>query len=359
MLKKIILIQLALLFLCLTNCNSKPAALKAVYKKDFLIGNVINHVYMSGGHFDLLKKHFNTVTCENEMKPENLAPLSKSGEYKWQMADSMVNKMKENGIQVHGHTLIWHSQTRTWMTSGSPQEAKENMINHINTVLDHFRGKVVSWDVVNEAMADGITDPSDWKSCLRAESGWYKTLGPDYVELAFRTARQADPEIILYYNDYGLNDCNKAAAVRNMVKDINDRYKAEGNNRSLIDGIGMQGHYGLWLNVNDVRASLEMFKETGVEISITELDIESRLTNSREWGVNRNTVMPQEQAQQQAKLYAQLFRLFREYKDTIARVTFWGMDDKNSWKSIGNPCLFDGELNPKPAFFAVSNPDEY
>ena len=358
MLKNFFLIQFAILAICLTACGGKSSPLKTIYKKDFLIGNVINHVYMNGEHFDLLKKHFNTVTCENEMKPENLAPAGKNGQYRWQTADSMVNKMKENGIQVHGHTLIWHSQTRAWMTNGTADEVKENMINHINIVLDHFRGKVVSWDVVNEAMADGITDPSDWKKCLR-ESGWYKALGPDYVELAFRTARQADPKIIFYYNDYSLNDRNKAAAVRNMVKDINDRYKAEGNKRNLIDGIGMQGHYGLWLNVNDVRASLELFKDIGVEISITELDIESRPTNSREWGVNKNTVMPEEQMLQQAKLYALLFRLLMEYRDTITRVTFWGMDDKNSWKSIGNPCLFDGDLNPKPAFFAVSNPAEF
>ena len=359
MIKNVFFITFAIISLCFTACDSKSAPLKTIYKKDFLVGNIINHVYMDGNHFDLLKTHFNTVTCENEMKPENLAPAGKNGQYRWSTADNMVKKMRDNGIQVHGHVLIWHSQTRAWMTYGTAEEVKENMINHINTVLNHFKGKVVSWDVVNEAMMDGITDASDWKNCLRTESGWYKALGPDYIELAFRTAREADPNIILYYNDYSLNERNKATAVRNMVKDINDRYRAEGNRRNLIDGIGMQGHYGLWLNVNDVRASLELFKEIGVEISITELDVESRLTSSREWGVNRNTVMPQAQAQEQAKLYASLFKLFREYKDTIARVTFWGMDDKNSWKSIGNPCLFDGDLNPKPAFFAVSNPAEF
>jgi len=357
--KKIkVLIQIMLILIFMTACDDKTA-LKTIYRNDFLIGNIINPVYMDGNHFDLLKKHFNTVTCENDMKPDRLAPVSKGGAYRWREADNMADKARKNGMQVHGHVLVWHSQSRAWFTSGTPEEAEENMINHINTVLEHFKGRVASWDVVNEAMADGITDPSDWKSCLRTNSGWYRALGPDYIELAFRTARKADPDIILYYNDYSLNERNKAAAVRNMVRDINEKYKAEGNTRNLIDGIGMQGHYGLWLNVNDVRASLELFKNIGVEISITELDVESRQTNSSEWGVNRNSVMPQAQAQLQAGLYAALFLLFREYRDNITRVTFWGMDDKNSWKSVGNPCLFDADLNPKPAFYSVSNPDNF
>ncbi|MDR0464464.1 MAG: endo-1,4-beta-xylanase [Treponema sp.] len=356
MIKKIILIQFTLIMFCITACDDKTA-LKTIYKNDFLVGNIITPAYMDGDNFSLLKKHFNSVTCENDMKPERLAPANKGGEYRWTEADRMVNKSRENGMQVHGHVLVWHSQSRAWFTAGTPEEARENMINHINSVLNHFKGRVVSWDVVNEAMGDNITDPSDWRSCLRTNSGWYRTLGPDFIELAFRTAREADPNIILYYNDYGLNNRNKAAAVRNMVKEINDKYKAEGNTRNLIDGIGMQGHYGLWLNVNDVRSSLELFKGIGVEISITELDVESRQTNSSEWGVNRNSVMPEQQAQAQANLYAALFRLFREYRDQIVRVTFWGMDDKNSWKSVGNPCLFDGDMKPKPAFFAVSNPD--
>jgi len=358
LLKKLFYIHFALIIICTASCDDKTA-LKTIYKNDFLIGNIITPLYMYVDNFDLLKKHFNTVTCENEMKPERLAPASKNGEYRWTEADRMVNRARENSIQVHGHVLIWHSQSRAWFTSGTAEEVKENMVSYINTVLNHFKGRVVSWDVVNEAMRDGITDPSDWRSCLRTESGWYRTLGPDYIELAFRTAREADPDIILYYNDYSLNDRNKAAAVRNMVKEINDKYKAEGNARNLIDGIGMQGHYGLWLNINDVRASLELFKGIGVEISITELDVESRLTNSNEWGVNKNSVMSEQQAQAQANLYAALFRLFREYRDQIARVTFWGMDDRNNWKSIGNPCLFDGNMEPKPAFYAVSNPDDY
>ena len=357
--KKILILSLALITLGLAACDKeKLTPLKNTYKDYFLIGNIINHEYMSGGHFDILKTHFNIATCENVMKPDHLAPPLKGLPYLWRDADIMVNLMRENHIQVHGHTLIWHNQTRAWLTSGTPEEVKENMINHINTVLNHFRGRVISWDVVNEAMADGITDPSNWRSCLRQNSGWYQQLGPDYIELAFRTARDTDPDIKLYYNDYGLNDRRKATAVRNMVKDINDRYKAEGNSRNLIDGIGMQGHYGLWVNVADVRNSLQMFREIGVEVSISELDIEIHLTNSGQWGVNKHSDVPEAQAVIQARMYATLFNLFREYSDIIERITFWGIDDKTSWKSIGNPLLWDAELNPKPAFFGVSDPNK-
>jgi len=368
MVKKIILILFAIAFICIAACstmsnkttrNLNNLPLKDIYKNDFLMGNIINHTYMDGDYFNLLKTHFNTVTCENAMKPDHLGPVIRGGAYRFAEADRMVDRMIENDIQVHGHVLVWHSQSHAWMTNGTPEEVRENMADYINTVLEHYKGRVFSWDVVNEAFANGIFDPSNWRNCLRFNSGWYQALGPDFIELAFRTARAADPDITLYYNDYGLNNRNKAIAVSNMVREINDKYKAEGNTRNLIEGIGMQGHYGLWLNVNDVRNSLGIFRELGVEVSISELDVESYLTNNAQWGTNRNSPLEESQALQQARLYAQLFRLFRENSDIIKRVTFWGMDDKNNWKSIGNPCLFDGDLKPKPAFFAVLNPDSY
>ena len=370
--KKIIIVLFAFVFLNAATCekavvknsndtndrNMEIVLLKTIYKDNFLVGNIINQRYMSGDYFQLLTTHFNTVTCENDMKPDHLAPRVKGDPYRWETADSMLRKMSDNGIQVHGHVLVWHSQTHAWMTSGTPEDVRENMVNHINTVLSHYKGKIFSWDVVNEAIRDG-SDASNWRNCLRTESGWYRALGADYIELAFRTAREADPDVLLYYNDYGLNNQRKADAVRNMVREINDKYKAEGNTRNLIDGIGMQGHYGLSLIVNDVRSSLDKFIELGVKVDISELDIETRSTGSGQYGTGKNSPMLITDTRAQARIYAQLFRLFVEYSDHITRVTMWGMDDENSWKSIGNPCLFDEDLNPKPAFYAVSNPASY
>jgi len=327
--------------------------LKTIYKDYFPVGNILNPVYMSGNHFELLAKHFNTVTCENDMKPDHLAPYERGGAYSWDIADGMLTKMTDNGIEVHGHVLVWHGQTHPWMTTGTPEQVRDNMRDHIHTVLNHYKGRIHSWDVVNEAIKDGA-DSKEWKECQRPNSGWYKALGADFIELAFRTAREADPDIMLYYNDYNLNNPQKADTVRNMVKDINDKYKGEGNTRNLIDGIGMQAHYGLWLDINDVRSSFDKFIKIGVKIAISELDLEVINTSPGQWGPGKNTSLSDSVAKEQARLYAQLFSLFREYSDHITRVTMWGADDRNSWKSIGNPCLFDADLNPKPAYYAVA-----
>jgi endo-1,4-beta-xylanase len=272
----------------------------------------------------------------------------------------MFNEMAAHGIQMHGHTLVWHNQTHAWMFQGTPAQVRENMVNHINTVLAHYKGKIFSWDVVNEAIRERINPGDqnrDWRTQLRSDSGWYMALGPDYVELAFRTARAADPNVKLYYNDYNMNNQRKAQVVANMIEDINNRYRAEGNTRNLIDGIGLQAHYGLTTRIDDVRATIERFIALGLEISISELDIEITSVGSGSFGTGRDSPTTEVQQRTQAIVYAQLFNLFKEYKEHIVRVTMWGIDDESSWKSRGNPCLWDGDLNPKQAFWAVADPN--
>jgi len=332
-------------------------SLKSVYANAFRIGAIINPVYMTGNYFKILTHHFNAVTAENALKPLELAPLTKDGQYRWEIADNMVNTMIQNGIEVQGHVLVWHEQTPAWMTAGTREEVTANMENHITQVLNHFRGRVLTWDVVNEAIRDNVQNvnaSTDWRTCVRSSGNpWFAALGADYIEMAFRKAREIDPGVKLYYNDYGLNNRNKAQLTVNMVNDINNRYRAEtGGRRNLIEGIGMQGHYGLNINVNDVRSSIENFITTGLEISITELDISTAGYNP---GNQKDSVMNSRQALAQANTYASLFKLFYEYRDYIYRVTMWGIDDHNSWLSTGNPCLFDRDLTAKPAFFSVLN----
>ena len=346
--------------------NPALTPLQSVYKDNFLIGNIINETYMTGRHFERLKHHYNVVTPENDMKPSLLAPSKKGGAYQWAAADAMVEKMLANGMQVQGHVLVWHFQTPGWMIDGTKEEAEANLKNHINTVLKHFKGKINSWDVVNEAMRDNLS-PADtegnWRNCVRSnqsdwEAPWFDKIGPEYIELAFLAAREADPDVTLYYNDYGLDNPNKAKAVRNMIADINERYINEkGGTRKLIEGIGMQGHYNRWLNVENVRCTLELFKTLGIEIAITELDIS--FSNTGVQGNRNDTVMSENDEIEQAKLYAKLFKLFRDYSDVIVRVSMWGIDDASSWLSAGNPCLFDWRLNAKKAFYAISDPDGF
>ena len=334
-------------------------ALKDVYKDYFPIGNILTGRYLMDEYQELLISQFNTVTAENQMKPDNLVPRDKGGQYNFGPADYMVNEVLKYGITVHGHTLVWHKQTPAWMTTGTPAQVKENMISYINTVLAHYKGKVISWDVVNEAIRERI-NPGDqdlsWKTQLREDSGWFKALGADYIELAFRTARAADPDIELYFNDYNLDNQRKVQVTVNMIKDINDRYKAEGNSRNLIDGVGMQAHYGTSTSASNVRTSIQKFKDIGIKIAISELDVEIKSVGSGSFGTGRNTATTEVEQRIQAITYAELFNVFKENKDHITRVTMWGMDDEFSWKSLGNPCLWDGELKPKQAFWAVVDP---
>jgi len=337
--------------------------LKSVYEKDFLIGNITDGTYLSGKHFDLLKHHYNAVTLTSTY-PFVLAPEKDA--YRWETADQQIDLMRRNNIYVHGHCLVWHELAPKWMTTGTRAEVEKNLNEYIAAVLAHFKGKIKSWDVVNEAFRDGLSAADaagDWKKCLRnskngwTQNPWYNKLGADYVELAFRAARAADPDITLYYNDYGLEDLNKAEAVRKMIKDINDRYKKEtGGERNLIEGVGSQSHLYEFKNfdINKARSSLEKLISLGIEVAVSELDLS---VTSYERGNGKDTVMSEADAAEQAKCYAELFKLYKEYSKYIKRVTMWGMDDGTSWISVGNPCLFDWKLNAKKAFYAVSEPD--
>lgn len=338
--------------------------MKNKFSDYFFIGNVINPAYMNEPHFSLLKHHFNFVTPENNLQRSELAPVNEGGNYRWTVADNMVNTMIANGIKVHGHSLVWHEMTPSWMTTGN---AKVKMETYITTVLNHYRNKITSWNVVNEAMDDWYIRPehqknvmtsTDWKTCIRttfnnAPNPWYEALGADYIEIAFRKAREVDPNITLYYNEYHLNNRNKAQAVFNMVRDINAKYKAEGNTRNLIEGIGMQCHYDLSVNVRDVRWALQLFSSLGVEITISELDVKSNTDHIV--GNFKDTVMSASTASAQARIYRDLFTLFVEYSSIIKSVSMWGMDDHYCWLSIGNPCLFNRNLNAKSALTSVLN----
>ena len=339
--------------------NAKYQPLKNVYQDNFLIGNIITGRYMTGDYYDLLTTHFNIVTCENQMKPDHLGPREKGGQYNWAPADKMVSEMLSSGIKVHGHALVWHNQTHAWMTEGTPQQVRENMIKYINDILAHYKGKIFSWDVVNEAVLERINPGEqnhNWRTQLRSNSGWFKALGADFIELAFRTARQADPDVQLYYNDYNLNNQRKAVVVANMIKELNGKYRAEGNSRNLIDGVGLQAHYSLTVRIEDVRSTIQRFVDLGIKVDISELDVEIRSVGGNNMGARKDTPMNDVEQRQQALVYAQLFNLFKEFSGHIPRVTMWGMDDENSWKSFANPCLWDGDLRPKQAFFAVINP---
>jgi endo-1,4-beta-xylanase len=335
----------------------QPLGQRSLYKNHFLVGNIINKNYMDSSYFNIIKNHFDVITPENDMKPISLT-TNRGGAYNWAYADQMVNRTLENSMPVHGHVLVWHQWTPAWMTKGTRAEVEDNLKNHITDVLTHFHGRIHAWDVVNEAMRDNLSaaeTSGDWKKCLRTDAPWYSALGANYIETAFRTAREVAPDITLFYNDYSLEDPHKAEAVYKMITDINNRYKMEtGQERNLIEGLGIESHFQIKnFDENKVRSSLKKFSCLNIELSISELDITAA---GYEEGGGKDKVMSEHGAALQAFIYARLFKIYQEFAAYISRVTMWGIDDYNSWLSAGTPCLFDRYLNPKKAFNAVFNP---
>lgn len=335
--------------------------IKTAYQDDFLIGSAISAEDLEGVRLELLNMHHNVATAGNAMKPDGLQPTK--GNFTFTAADALVDQVLAKGMQMHGHVLVWHQQSPAWMNTTadaqgnrvplSRAEALANLRTHIQTVMEHFGDRVISWDVVNEAMNDNPGNPGDWQASLR-ETPWKTAIGADYVEQAFLAAREVldrHPEwdIKLYYNDYNEDNQNKAQAIYHMVKALNDKYALTHPGKLLIDGIGMQGHYNINTNPKNVQLSLERFISLGVEISITELDIQA----------GSNYELPEKLANAQGYLYAQLMQMFKAHADHIARVTFWGLDDGTSWRSSTNPLLFNKNLQAKPAYYGVINPTKF
>ena len=283
------------------------SSLAEAYSDYFLIGTIYTPNTLIDPEKSLVLDQFNCITPENIMKPEGMQPSE--GYFGFALPDTMLKFTEENNLKVVGHTLVWHQQSGRFLGQTSDREkAIEQLRNHITTVVSNYKGRIMVWDVVNEAVKDDWPLPpdGDWTKCLR-ETQWLRSIGPDYIEMAFRFAHEADPDAKLYYNDYNLNVNTKATVVNAMVKDLLEKGVP-------IHGIGMQGHYSTDVSISSVENSIKMFSQLGVEVSISELDVTVN---------NASGSLTREQEVRQAIVYAKLFKLFKEYKDAIVRVTFW------------------------------------
>lgn len=348
------------------NYRQEAGTMKEKYKDSFLIGNIYNSYNLSDKDRDFLVEHFNVITGENNMKPESLAP--ERNYYTWSDADSMVNFAEKNGLEVIGHTLVWHKQTPSWLTEGTTDEVWRNMETYIKTVVGHFKGKVIGWDVVNEAIRDDIAQmPTSWSDYIRKDaessgSPWFMALGDaEYIYKAYLFAHEADPDVELYYNDYNLDMPYKREAAALLVEHINNKYKEEYNtDENLIDAIGMQSHFSLETDVDEVRKSIDRFRKIGVKVNVTELDVcIHRVYDNGEGADSGSYTLTASDEMKQAVKYAELMTVYEENADIIDRVTFWGYSDAKSWRSAQYPTLFDGDLNPKKSFYAVMEPENY
>ncbi|MEV5545689.1 endo-1,4-beta-xylanase [Streptomyces sp. NPDC052309] len=266
-----------------------------------------------------LNREFTSATPENEMKWDATEPNRNT--FTFGAADQVVNHALGQGMTVRGHTLVWHSQLPSWVGGLGTADLRTAMNNHITRVMQHYKGKIHSWDVVNEAFQDG-------GSGARRSSPFQDKLGNGFIEEAFRTARAADPAAKLCYNDYNTDGVNaKSNAVYAMVKDFKSRGVP-------IDCVGFQSHFNSASPVpSDYQANLQRFADLGVDVQITELDIEGSGTS-------------------QANSYANVVRACLAVSRCTG-ITVWGVTDKYSWRSSGTPLLFDSNYNKKPAYDAV------
>jgi endo-1,4-beta-xylanase len=338
--------------------SSSTSTLKEAYKYDFLIGAALNSDQIEEKESNaaaLVPKQFSAITPENIMKAEVIHP--EWNRYNFDLADKIADYGKKYNIKVNGHTLIWHSQLPAFVRNMKDADSvKEYFTNHITAVASHYDGKIYSWDVVNEALEE---DGSMRKSIF------LNKLGEDFVTEAFRLAQKAAPNTKLYYNDYNIEQPKKRAGAIALIKKI----QAAG---VRIDGVGIQGHWHSGsVPFKEIEQSINEFSALGIKVMFTELDLEVLPRNFQGADVSQRVAsnpalnpyingLPDSVMQQQASDYENLFKLFIKYKDKIDRVTFWGVNDGQSWLNnwpvrgrTNYPLLFDREFNPKPGYYKV------
>ena len=396
-----------LLAVMLTGCVSmtgtkskSPPTLKAAYKHHFYVGVAINRTIdmnaaVSADNVNrnmeqvekdiaLVKTQFNQISPENDLKWEIIQPYEGLNGFNFGPADAYVNFGIKNHMYIVGHNLVWHSQTPSWVfeASNAPPPANwdpnqptaggrggfgggfggfgrgggglpatrdqllQRMHDHIMTVVGRYKGKIKVWDVVNEAVSDGGTN-------ILRDSAWERIIGPDFIAKAFEYAHEADPNAILRYNDYSLENPAKRHKLITLIKSL----QAQG---VPVMAIGSQTHVHLGSPTFEQEDQmLTDLDQLGLPIHITELDVNNSQGGQRNIGAdvaNISTMtgggLASNSDQRLADEYSALFRAFLKHK-SVKVVTFWGVNDSVSWLRPATPLLFDGNDQPKPAFDAV------
>jgi len=355
--------------------RSTDRVLKDVYKDAFLMGVAVSPAITSGGDKesqDIVIKHFNSITAENVMKAALINP--QPNVYNWGPADDYVAFGEKNKMFIIGHTLVWHNQVPAWFftnAEGKPNtktEQIERMRSHIQAVAGRYAGRVNAWDVVNEVMGeDGNYRQTSWVNAVGN--------GDTLVKYAFKFAAQYAPNTELYYNDFNAWRPSKRDGIVRMVKML----QKEG---IRIDGVGMQGHWGLnYPKTEYIEQAIDAYAGCGVKVMITELDVDVLPLTKEGQIIGQGMADKQFQLEEfkafldpykksfpdsmqkvLADRYAELFSIFYKRRAKIARVTLWGVQDGMSWKNdypIPNrtnyPSLWDRQRKPKPALYAVLN----
>ena len=333
--------------------STSVKGLKDYYRGHFPMGVAIRPSSVDGEEASLIIKHFESVTAENAMKMGPIHP--RENEFNWKDADVIVDFAEKNNLKLRGHTLCWHNQAPSWMFKDSEgnDTSKEVLLkrlkDHINAVVSRYKGKIYAWDVVNE-----VIDDDDLK--YFRESPWYKICGDEYIKKAFEYAHEADPNALLFYNDYNTESPGKRDRIYKMLKQLLDQ-------KVPIHGVGLQGHWSIFgPTEQELRQSIEKFSSLGLQIQITELDISVYKSENtrRDRGQIEPDIFTPEMEAKQLEQYKMVFKVFREYKEKITGVTFWNVSDKSSWLDNfpvrgrkNYPLLFDQDFKPKKAYWEV------
>jgi endo-1,4-beta-xylanase len=343
----------------------QAASLKDAYKGQFRVGAAINtaQINETDSRGDpIIKAQFNSISPENCLKWNSVH--HEPDRYDFTQADRYVAFGEKNQMFIVGHVLVWHEQTPDWVFRDKDGNLVDRdtllarMRDHIATVVGRYKGKVHSWDVVNEPIGDdGAMRPSLW----------YKIIGEDYVAKAFEYAREADPNALLLYNDYSIEYEAKRKGANALIAKL----KAAG---VPVTSVGLQGHYTLDSpSLDQLDATIATFGDMGFKVPMTELDVTvlpfpmGQVTADVALHIARNSTLnpyadglPDAVQQKLAERYADLFRIFRKHRGVVDRVSFWGVTDADNWKNdwpipsrTDYPLLFDRAGKPKPAFDAV------
>lgn len=325
----------------------------------FVVGAAIEPSQIAAGQADadILRDQFGAITAENVMKPGSLAPTE--GVYTFAAADSLLAFTEANNMTLRGHTLLWHRATPDYFFQGTRAEIKARLEKYVTDVVTHFKGKVLAWDVVNEVISDDNGGTAPYR-----DSNWYKAAGgADYIDWAFEAARKADPDALLFINDYNTELSGKRGRLLQVVKDLQDR-------GIPIDGVGHQMHIQAATPVADVLSAIDDVDNQfmGLVNHVTELDISiyndpgSCFDTQTNCAADYGTNVPQSVIDDQAQKYRELYAGFAA-RSTVTSVTTWGISDAQSWLNSfpvnrrNAPLLYDRDRAAKTALRAILEDD--
>ncbi|MEO5711905.1 MAG: endo-1,4-beta-xylanase [Luteolibacter sp.] len=378
--------------------GEKPTLAKS-YQDHFRVGVAINRTIAIGAAVQannvnrtleqvksdiaVAKEQFNQISPENDLKWALIHPNEGKDGYDFGPADAFVQFGIDNHQEIVGHTLVWHGQTPPWVFAGthvseaaketpapenasrpapapgrqrgfdptqphaSREELLERMREHIHTVVGRYKGKIKVWDVVNEALADGGPD-------VLRRSAWSEIIGPDFIAKAFEYAHEADPDAILRYNDYSLENPEKRKKLISLIKSLQEA-------KAPVMAIGTQTHISATSpSYEELDRTITELASLGLPVHITELDINTAERGQRNTGAdvanNAETTgggQVEKALERQAEQYVNLFKVCLKHKDSVKMITLWGVNDGVSWRAAGKPLLFDASNQPKPAYDAL------